>query len=131
MPAVVIELDFEPIGANLRFLPGRSLRRTERPAAESKHVSPTYERKAKHGERNGKRQRPAHQKERRSSERDDAATLADNGCKLARICPHQETTSNQEKQKDHTTGKKIPHRGMPFSRAARADGAQRRPLYCR
>src|SRR5262249_35917432 len=121
----------EPFSADLRFLPTCFLHETKRPAAEADSAPPAYQRKPEHRERDGDGQRPAHEKERRSGERGDAATLADNGCKLARICPHKETPSNQEKQKDRTTGKKIDHCQTPLSRAAREDGLRRRSSSCR
>jgi hypothetical protein len=114
MPAVVIELHFEPIGSHLRLLPRRFSRRAKRPATKSEHVSSAHQRKPEHGERNGDGQRPAHKKETGNRECGYASCLADDRGKLARVCSHKVAASDEEKQKNRTTGKKVCHRQVPF-----------------
>src|SRR4029450_10742591 len=131
MSTVVIELHLQTVGAHVRLLPGRFSRRAEGPAAEPKHVPAADQCKPEHGKRNGDGERPEHEEEARNRKRRDASCLADYHGELARLGPHKEAASDDEKQEDRTTGKKIRHRGMPISRAARADGSPRRFWSCR
>src|SRR6266540_3560782 len=109
MPTVVIELQFEPVGAHVRLLPRRFSRRAER-SAESKHASSAHKRESKYGERNGEGKGPAHEQETRGGECNDASPLADDGSERAGVGASKETRSEKEKQEKRTTGKKIRHR---------------------
>ena len=108
VPAVVVELDLEPIGLDARFLARRFARRTER-IAEPKPGALPQQREAEHRERDGERERAAQDEEPRGGERGDAAHLAESDGETARVGDSELASGQQKQDEERATEEKIDH----------------------